>query len=82
MTAMTTETPTFTQACRRYRTEAGDAFQTPSKTASSRKGEGWLLNDSDGTLLAAVQDSGAVLHGAALAAWSRQLSAGMPAPRR
>ena len=80
---MTTESaPTFKEATKRYRTEAGDAYQTPSKTASSRKGEGWLLNDSDGTLLAAVQDSGAVLHGAALNAWSRQLSAGMPAPRR
>ena len=80
---MTTESaPTFKEATKRYRTEAGDAFQTPSKTASSRKGEAWLLNAVDKTLLAIVQDGGHVMHGAALLAWSRQLSAGMPAPRR
>ena len=77
---MTTETPTFKEATKRYRTEAGDAFQTPSKTASSRKGEAWLLNAADGRLLAIVQNSGDVLHGAALNAWSRQLMMGIPGP--
>ena len=44
---MTTESaPTFKEATKRYRTEAGDAFQTPSKTASSRKGEAGLLQCS------------------------------------
>ena len=50
MTTMTSDTPTFKEATKRYRTEAGDAFQTPSKTASSRKGEAWLLNAADETI--------------------------------
>jgi hypothetical protein len=79
---MTTETPTFTQACRRYRTEAGDEYQQPDKTLSTHQRGAWLLNDCDKRLLAIVQDSGAVIFGPALLAWSRQLSAGMPAPRR
>ena len=49
MTTMTSDTPTFKEATKRYRTEASDAFQTPSKTASSRKGEAWLLNAADRT---------------------------------
>ena len=78
---MTTESaPTFKEATKRYRAEAGDAFQTPSKTASSRKGEAWLLSAADKTLLAIVQDGGHVMHGAALNAWSRQLMMGIPGP--
>jgi len=78
---MTTESaPTFKEATKRYRIEAGDAFQTPSKTTSSRKGQGWLLNNPNGALLAIVRDDGTVLHGPALNAWSRQLMMGIPGP--
>ena len=77
---MTSETPTFKEASRRYRENAGDTYQTPSKSASSRKGSAWLLNAADKTLLAIVQDGGHVMHGAALNAWSRQLMMGIPGP--
>ena len=82
MTTMTTEKPTFTQACRRYRTEAASDYVQPDKAASSRKGQGWLLIDEAGVLVAIVNDNGAVQYGAALAAWSRQFAQGQPSPAR
>ena len=74
-------TPTFRDAVARYKASAAD-YEKPDKAASSRKGEAWLLNASDKRLLAIVQDTGDVLHGATLNAYYRQLSEGMQAPSR
>ena len=72
--------PTFKDAAKLYKKAACADFEKPDKTASSRKGEAWLLNAADKTLLAVVQDGGHVMHGAALNAWSRQLMMGIPGP--
>ena len=70
------------EAIRIYKAEAGEQFQKPDRERSYlRNGAMHLLSESGG-LLAVVFTDGTVTHGPALLAWSRQLSAGMPAPRR
>ena len=43
---MTSETsaPTFKEATKRYRTEAGEEYQQPDKTLSTHQRGAWLLN--------------------------------------
>ena len=74
-------TLTFKDAVARYKASSAD-YEKPDMTVSSRKGDAWLLNTADKRLLAIVQDSGDVVHGVMLNALYRQLSAGLPAPRR
>ena len=70
------------QAIKSYRDASGPDFQRPDKGRSyARNGAMHLLSESGG-LLAVVFTDGTVTHGPALLAWSRQLSAGMPAPHR
>jgi hypothetical protein len=66
-----------------YKDQAGHQFHRPDKGLSYYRGGAWHLLDKDGALHAVVfADSLRCVFGPALLAWSRQLSAGMPAPRR
>ena len=72
----------FKEAVKRYHNASADDFQKPDKAKSYTRNDAWHLLSDSGELLAVVFTDGTVTHGPALLAWSRQLSAGMPAPRR
>ena len=69
-------------AIKHYRDASGPDFQKPDKAKSYTRNDTWHLLSESGGLLAVVFTDGAVTHGPALNAWSRQLQLGMPAPRR
>ena len=80
---MTSESlTTFKEASRQYRESAGEQYRKPDRERSYLRDGAMHLLSGKGELLAVVFTDGTVTHGAALNAWSRQLSAGMPAPRR
>jgi len=72
----------YREATKRYAQAAGGERQKPHKSRSYLRKDCWHLLDRDGRLLAVVRPDGTVTHGAVLLAWSRQFSAGMPAPIR
>ena len=79
---MNVETMDYRDAVKCYRNASADAFEKPDKVKSYLRNDAWHLLGDSNRLLAVVFSDGTVTHGQMLAAWSRQLSAGMPAPRR
>ena len=72
----------FKEAVKRYRNASADAFEKPDKVKSYLRNDAWHLLGDSSRLLAVVFTDGTVTHGQMLAAWSRQLQLGTPAPRR
>lgn len=71
----------YKHACRIYKDQAGHQYHRPDAQQSYVRNNAWHLLDKGGALLAVVfADSLRCVFGPALLAWSRQLSAGMPAP--